>query len=145
MGDDRPHEEQGAAFHREMYAERSPEEWAWEGAFLAAINGLERGDLRPLADYLRSSFEMDVDLRLKIADAIEGKSLYRITCRKTRPGPGTEADVKFPNFALQEFYQEQKAAGVPAKKIEWEIEKKFGLKKSAMYAQLRSCKTFSSG
>lgn len=138
MGDDRSYDEQAAAFNREIYAERSPEEWAWLGAYLSAMDGLGRGDLQPLADYLRSSFEVDDSLRLKVADAIEGKSLYRIICKKTRPGPGTEADNKFANLALQQFYAEQKAAGVPSKQIEWEVEKRFGLKRSAMYQQLRS-------
>ena len=140
MGDDRSYDEQADAFYRELYADRSPEELDWEMAFYGVMDGLGRGDLQPLAEYLRSSFEMEVDLRLKVADAIEGKSLYRIVCRKSRPGPGTGDTIKFPNSALQEFYEEQKAAGVAGKEIEWEVWKRFGLKRSAMYEQLRACK-----
>lgn len=140
MGDDGSNDEEAAAFYRELYADRSQEELDWELAFLGAMGGIDRGDLQPLADYLRSSFDMDVDLRRKVADAIEGKLLYRISCKKTRPGPGTEADVKFPNFELQRFVAERKAAGVRVKQIEWEVEERFGLKRSAMYDQLRSCK-----
>ena len=139
MADDRSYEEQEAAFWREEFAGRSPEELDWEVAHLGTVNGLARGDLQPLADYLRSSFAVDFDVRLKVADAIEGKSLYRIICKKTRPGPGNEGDDnKFPNIALREFYAEQKAAGVPVKQIAFEVEKRFGLKRSAMYDQLRS-------
>ena len=143
MGDDRSYDELAAAFYRELYADQSPEELDCELAYIGAMIGLGRGDLQPLADYLRSSFEMDVGLRLRVADAIEGKSLYHIFSKKSRPGPGTEDDDKFPNFALREFYEEQKAAGVAGKEIVWRVKKKFGIGKAAMYNQLRACKDWS--
>ena len=126
-----------------MGDDRSPEELDWEMAYLGAMDGLGRGDLQPLADYLRSSFEMDLGLRLRVADAIEGKLLYRIVSKKSRPGPGIEDDVKFPNFELQKFYLEQKKAGVPGKQIEHAVKSKFGLGRAAMYNQLRACKDWS--
>ena len=143
MGDDRSYDEQATAFYRELYADQSPEELDYELAYIGAMTGLGRGDLQPLADYLRSSFELEVDLRLKVADAIEGKSLYNIVSKKSRPGPGTEADDKVPNFALREFYEEQKAAGVASKEIEWRVKEKFCIGKTAMYNQLRACKDWS--
>jgi hypothetical protein len=62
-----------------------------EGAMImAAVQGLYRGDLAPLATYLRSGLELSYMVRRDLVHAIDGEGdpLFRLEMRKTRKGPG---------------------------------------------------------
>ena len=85
---------------------------------LSVEDGLGRGDLAPLVEYLRSPFTFDLGIRESLAQFIEGERLYRLECVKNRPGPGSERDelLAFKKKAdIFFFYWGRTAGGVHPK------------------------------
>jgi hypothetical protein len=61
------------------------EEGGW---IMHAVNGLLRGDLLPLAEYLRAGYPLSYMVRRDLVSAIEGDGFYRLELIKNRRGPG---------------------------------------------------------
>lgn len=60
-----------------------------EGAWvMEALNGLYRGDLQPLAAYLRQGYPLSYMIRRELVHSIEGKSHYTPELVQNRTGPG---------------------------------------------------------
>jgi hypothetical protein len=84
-------------------------------AIMTAVAGLQRGDLRPLAVFLRAGFPLNYMIRRELVDAIGGTGgggFYTLTLVKNRRGVGN-AHTPWIKFARQmeivEYFEKERA------------------------------------
>lgn len=109
---------------------------------IEALRGLENADLKPLAELLRSGFELNEFLAIDIANAIEGKhSKCRISAKKSRRGRPSANASKYSSKDLEIavfVHQRKQASGYESAILE--AEDAFGVKRTSITDAIRRAK-----
>lgn len=109
---------------------------------IRAWNGLEDGNLAPLAELLRSGFALNEQLALNLADAIEGKSpLCRITAQRARSGRPRSRDQTARNSAIAFFVAVRTKPGQFEAAVS-EAMAHFGIERTAVTDAIRAARKY---
>lgn len=112
----------------------------------AAINGLGRGDLQPLAKFLKSPLPFDDDeedsyLRRKLIECIEGRALWNLKLYKKRysrfADESEELAADFADLGVHPcvaFVEALIAAGETTERAVFAATEEFNLSRTAVYA-----------
>ena len=112
----------------------------------AAIKGLGRGDLQPLAEFLNSPLPFDGDegdsyLRHKLIECIEGRALWNLEMKKKRysrfADESEELAADFRDLGIHPcvaFVEALIAAGETPERAVFAATKEFSLSRTAVYA-----------
>lgn len=113
---------------------------------VAARAGLWSGDLQPLAEYLRSGFEIHGMVRREIAKAIDGgpEQLFHLKLAKEgKPGPGNPIATMrgiFRDLQIYAYVAEKSAAEPQMESVIAAAQSDFGLKRSSVMAAIKRAK-----
>ena len=111
----------------------------------AALEGLGRGDLQPLAEFLKSPLPFDGDqekgyLRHKLVECIEGRALWKLEMKKERysrlADERQEVAADFSDLVVHPyvgFVEKLIAAGETPERAIHEATKKFKISRTAIY------------